>query len=274
MIIKQDPKRLPPPGRRVDISDLTADPIVTWQHRHYLSIVAIMSLVLPTVVAGLFWQDWWGGFVYAGLLRTFAIQQATFCVNSLAHWLGDQPFDDKHSPRDHLLTAVLTFGEGYHNFHHEFPADYRNAVEWYQYDPTKWTIWTCGCLRLACRLKRFRANEIEKGRVQQLQKRLDARRERLDWGVPLERLPVFEWEEFARSTKPLVLIEGVVHDVSGFVDDHPGGRAMITSVVGKDATALFNGGVYGHSNAARNLLSSMRVGVLRGGGEVEIWKSA
>lgn len=34
------------------------------------------------------------GFVYGGILRIFFVQQATFCVNSLAHWLGDQPFDD------------------------------------------------------------------------------------------------------------------------------------------------------------------------------------
>ena len=45
---------------------------------------------------------------------SFFIQQATFCVNSLAHWLGDQPFDDRNSPRDHVITALVTLGEGYH----------------------------------------------------------------------------------------------------------------------------------------------------------------
>jgi stearoyl-CoA desaturase (delta-9 desaturase) len=65
----------------------------------------------------------------------------------------------------------------------------------------------------------------------------------------------------------------VLHDVSGFIADHPGGKALIASAVGKDATALFNGGVYEHSNAAHNLLSTMRIGILRGGQEVEIWKT-
>ena len=87
-----------------------------------------MALILPTMVCGLGWNDWLGGFVYAGILRIFFIQQATFCVNSLAHWLGDQPFDDRNSPRDHVITALVTLGEGYHNFHHEFPSDYRNAI--------------------------------------------------------------------------------------------------------------------------------------------------
>jgi len=79
--------------------------------------------------------------------------QSTFCVNSLAHWLGESPFDDKHSPRDHLVTALVTIGEGYHNFHHQFPMDYRNAIKWYQYDPTKWFIWVCQQLGLASHLK-------------------------------------------------------------------------------------------------------------------------
>jgi fatty-acid desaturase len=79
--------------------------------------------------------------------------QSTFCVNSLAHWLGETPFDDKHTPRDHLITALVTIGEGYHNFHHQFPMDYRNAIKWYQYDPTKWFIWVCQQLGLASHLK-------------------------------------------------------------------------------------------------------------------------
>jgi stearoyl-CoA desaturase (delta-9 desaturase) len=49
---------------------------------------------------------------------------------------------------------------------------------------------------------------------------------------------------------------------------------MIKAWIGKDATAVFNGGIYNHSNAAHNLLSTMRIGVVRGGMEVEVWKRA
>jgi stearoyl-CoA desaturase (delta-9 desaturase) len=273
MIMKQNPKRI----GRTDISDLNENSIVVWQHRNYVSVVLTMGLVVPALVAYLGWGDFWGGLVYAGILRIFFVQQATFCVNSLAHWLGDQPFDDRNSPRDHVITALVTLGEGYHNFHHEFPSDYRNAIEWWQYDPTKWFIWTMKKLGLAYNLKQFRSNEIEKGHVQQLQKKLDQKRSRLDWGVPLEQLPVMEWDDYvdqAKNGRALISVAGVVHDISGFIEDHPGGRAMINSGIGKDATAMFNGGVYNHSNAAHNLLSTMRVGVIRGGMEVEIWKRA
>ncbi|KLJ06872.1 acyl-CoA desaturase [Blastomyces silverae] len=272
MIMKQNPKLL----GRTDVSDLKEDPVVMWQHRHYLLTVVMMGLAVPMLVAGFGWGDWWGGFIYSGILRIFFIQQATFCVNSLAHWLGEQPFDDRNSPRDHIVTALVTLGEGYHNFHHEFPSDYRNAIEWYQYDPTKWTIWLWKQVGLAHHLKQFRSNEIEKGRLQQLQKKVDRTRLRLDWGRPLEELPVMEWEEYVEQAqgRGLVAIAGVVHDVTGFIKEHPGGKAMIQSGIGKDATAIFNGGIYNHSNAAHNLLSTMRVGVIRGGAEVEIWKRA
>jgi len=128
---------------------------------------------------------------------------------------------------------------------------------------------------LAYDLKQFRSNEIEKGRLQQQQKKLDQKRGKLDWGVPLEQLPVMEWDDYVDQTsngRALVAVAGVVHDVTAFVNEHPGGRAMIRSGIGKDATAMFNGGVYFHSNAAHNLVSTMRVGVIRGGMEVEIWK--
>ena len=273
MVFKQNPKKM----GRTDITDLNEDPVVVWQHKNYLKVVITMALVFPTFVCGLCWNDWLGGFIYAGILRIFFIQQATFCVNSLAHWIGEQPFDDRNSPRDHVLTAIVTLGEGYHNFHHEFPSDYRNAIEWYQYDPTKWSIWVWKQLGLAHNLKQFRQNEIEKGRLQQMQKKLDQKRASLDWGIPLDQLPVISWDDFiaqSKDGKALVAIAGVIHDVSDFIKDHPGGRALISSAIGKDATAVFNGGVYNHSNAAHNLLGTMRVGVLRGGCEVEIWKRA
>jgi stearoyl-CoA desaturase (delta-9 desaturase) len=112
--------------------------------------------------------------------------------------------------------------------------------------------------------------------LQQEQKALDKKRSTLDWGLPLSQLPIISWDDFQNRCKDggemLVAVAGVIHDVADFVGDHPGGRSLIKSAVGKDATGIFNGGVYEHSNAAHNLLATMRVGVLRGGQEVEVWK--
>ena len=181
MLTKANPKN----RARADISDLSTDWIVTFQHRHYLLMMLVSAFVVPTLTAGLFWGDYWGGFIYGGILKSFFIQQVTFCINSLAHWIGVQPFDDRRTPRDHALTAVFTFGEGYHNFHHEFPSDYRNALKWYQYDPTKIVIWVLSKLGLAWNLKKFSQNAIEQGLVQQQQKKLDRMKAKLNWGCLL-----------------------------------------------------------------------------------------
>ncbi|CAG8725334.1 4437_t:CDS:1, partial [Racocetra fulgida] len=70
-----------------------------------------------------------------------------------------------------------------------------------------------------------------------------------------------------------ICIEGIIHDVSEFIEEHPGGRSIIAASIGKDMTTSFNGGVYDHSNAARNLMASLRVGIIAGGGEVESRKT-
>lgn len=119
--------------------------------------------------------------------------QSTFCINSIAHWLGTAPYDDVQTPRDHLLSAILTMGEGYHNFHHQFPMDYRNAFLWYQYDPTKWFIALCEKIGLASHLRVFPNNEISKGRLAMKLKKLKEAQDSLDWPTPLEKLPVVSW---------------------------------------------------------------------------------
>jgi stearoyl-CoA desaturase (Delta-9 desaturase) len=123
------------------------------------------------------------------------VHHATFCVNSLAHYFGDHTFDDRRSPRDHFITAILSLGEGYHNFHHEFPQDYRNAIKFYQYDPTKWLIRFLSYFGLTRHLKKFPDNEIKKGMILMEQKKLDERKFLIQWGKEISKLPVFTFEE-------------------------------------------------------------------------------
>ena len=262
MLVKPNPRH----RARADISDLTKDWVVRYQHQHYLSIMLFLAFVFPTLIAGYFWGDYWGGFIYSGIVRVFTIQQVTFCVNSLAHYVGAQPFDDRRTPRDHVLTALITFGEGYHNYHHEFPTDYRNAIKWYQYDPTKVTIWLLSKVGLTWNLKTFPENTVAQGIYQQKLKKLNQLKAQIKWGHDVSKLPVWDEQEFNERGKKegLILISGIIHDAKLFVKDHPGGQALIRASLGKDASEAFNGAVYAHSNAAHNLLANMRVAVLSG----------
>jgi len=271
MYLKQNPERI----GRADISDLNADPLLQHQHKYYGLWALTCGFVISTIVPGIGWGDWRGGFFFSTILRLVFVHHATFCVNSLAHYLGDSPYDDKHTPRDHFITAILSLGEGYHNFHHEFPQDYRNAIRFYQYDPTKWIIRLSSFIGMTFNLKRFPENEVQKGQVMMKQEKLDILKSKLDWGTPLDKLPVFTFEEFQKiaQTNNWILVEGVIYDVSDYINEHPGGVAIMKSGIGKDMTTSFNGGVYDHSNAARNLMARFRTGVVSGGGEVESRKT-
>ncbi|KAH0579036.1 hypothetical protein H2248_003197 [Termitomyces sp. 'cryptogamus'] len=264
MIFKSDLR-----SGQVDVSDLSKDKLIQWQHRWYFLNAFVFGYILPTLVPGLLWNDWLGGLCLSGALRMTVVHHCVFCINSIAHYLGSASYDDALSPRDHLLSAILTLGEGYHNFHHQFPMDYRNAFLWYQYDPTKWFIATCAVIGLASHLRRFPSNEITKGALSMKLKELQKIQESLTWPTSSEKLPVVTWETFQEESmrSTLILVSGFIHDVSSFVDGHPGGRNLLLKNSGKDMTTAFFGGVYAHSNAAHNLLAMMRIGILAGGGE-------
>jgi len=260
MLLKQDPTKI----GRAGIEDLNADPWVRWQHRNYGILAFAMGVVFPTAVCGL-WGDLWAGYFYAAILRQVLVHHSTFMVNSLAHFWGLAPFADEHTPRDSILTALLTFGEGYHNFHHEFPHDYRNAIKFYQYDPTKWVIKALSYIGQTYDLKVFDEEIVSKGQIQMKQKELDRLKAKIDWGTPAEELPVISravFDKVLTEGHKLIIINDRVHDVTDFAEEHPGGTKFIEVYSGKDATKAFMGEVYYHSNAAKNVLAKLMIGTI------------
>lgn len=141
-----------PPATFENIPDLLRDPLIVFQDRYYYLLAFGVGFLLPMAVASV-WKDPWGGLLLAGVLRVVFNHHATFLINSLCHFFGKQPFSDQNSSRDNGLIAFLTYGEGYHNFHHAFQADYRNGFRPYHWDPTKWTIWALKWMGLAHHLR-------------------------------------------------------------------------------------------------------------------------
>lgn len=133
--------------------DLQRDPVVMFQHRHYVLLTTVMNLGLP-VLLGWWLGDIIGTVVLVGLLRLVVNHHFTFFINSLAHFWGSRPYTEENSARDNPVLAFLTYGEGYHNYHHLFQNDYRNGIRWYHWDPTKWLISGCARVGLASRLQR------------------------------------------------------------------------------------------------------------------------
>ena len=136
-------------------SRLRQDAVVMWQHRYYLPIV--LSGLGLTFIVGFLYNGWMGGlgcFLLAGVGRTFAVLNSTFCINSICHLWGSQPHGQANSSRDSWLVSLMTFGEGFHNYHHTYQSDYRNGPRWYNFDPSKWLIFGLSRIGLASSLRK------------------------------------------------------------------------------------------------------------------------
>ena len=183
--------------------DLQRDPMVMFQHRYYVPLAVGLNFALPLAI-GFAVGDPLGVFLLAGLLRLVVNHHFTFFINSLAHMWGSQPYTDENSARDNGALALITYGEGYHNFHHIFQNDYRNGVRWWQYDPSKWLIATLSGLGLASDLKRVPDMWIQRAQVAMQFKRMERALERKRaHDEHFERLKARVGEEAAAFRKAL-----------------------------------------------------------------------
>lgn len=133
------------------VKDLDKNRRVVFQDRYYLPLTILVNLLV--VGLGCLFVDPLTSFYAGFLLRVFCIHHCTWFINSLAHVWGSRTFAKELSAVDNALLAVLTFGEGYHNYHHAFASDYRNGICWYHFDPTKWLVWLASRLGLASKLR-------------------------------------------------------------------------------------------------------------------------
>ena len=187
------------PATRLDYknaADLLADPVVMFQHKHYLAVAFGMNIGV-TLLLGLAYGDVWGFVLVAGFLRLVVNHHVTFFINSLAHWWGRQPYTKENTARDNDFLAFLTYGEGYHNFHHIFQWDYRNGIRWWQFDPTKWVIAASEKLGLASDLKRVPEFKIQRA---MLERQIECAQEELAAvAKPENQSRLAEWQKLLEA---------------------------------------------------------------------------
>ncbi|MDF1752229.1 MAG: fatty acid desaturase [Verrucomicrobiales bacterium] len=206
ILFRQDPT--PPMD---NVTDLRKDKLVMWQYRWDKVIALVAGLLVPSIL-GYLWQGSWvgalGGFLISGVLRIFVVQQSTFFINSLCHTVGRRPYCSNSSARDSFLMSLFTFGEGYHNYHHEFQHDYRNGVKPWNFDPTKWAIWTLEKLGLAKDLRRVPRSKIILAEMHAARNSAEKELQRI------EQLPDCDWKEKAiKSLKNLIeRIQGIYEE--------------------------------------------------------------
>lgn len=84
-------------------------------------------------------------------------------------------------------------------------------------------------------------------------------------------LKVYQMDEISKhnTTDDLwIVYNGLVYDVSKFIDEHPGGEEVVVDVAGTDATEAFDD--IGHSDDAHDILKGLLIGKLEGGVTKEI----
>ncbi|KAF6213876.1 hypothetical protein GE061_011601 [Apolygus lucorum] len=150
-------------GKLIDMSDLENDPIVMFQHKYYLYLMPIFTFILPAMVPVYFCgTDIWYAFYMYSITRWTLVLHGTWCVNSVAHMIGCKPYDRFISATQNVWVSFFVLGEGWHNYHHAFPWDYKASEFPYYVNITTLLIDVCARIGWAYDLKTVKQDVIDK----------------------------------------------------------------------------------------------------------------
>jgi len=235
-------------GRSVYMDDLNENKILKFQHENQAWFGPFMCFIFPALITGLITGEYMKGLWVCGFARYMLTLHATWCVNSLAHLWGDRPYLPNILPRENLLVSILAAGEGWHNYHHAYPYDYRTSeYGLWQHNPTTFFIDGFASLgmvwgRLAHKMKKKGEDDI------------------------LPNINRNDFEVMSAQSACWLLIDGYVYDVTTFIGQklHPGGSKIISQYFGQDVSDIFHNGEstkqHKHTPAALNLLKTYCIG--------------
>ncbi|XP_022123190.2 acyl-CoA Delta-9 desaturase isoform X1 [Pieris rapae] len=150
-------------GHTIDMSDLKADPILRFQKKHYMILMPIACFLMPTYVPTLWGETLWNAYFVCSIFRYVYVLNVTWLVNSAAHKWGSKPYDKNINPVETKPVSLVVLGEGFHNYHHVFPWDYKTAeLGNYSLNITKLFIDTMAKIGWAYDLKTVSTEVIEK----------------------------------------------------------------------------------------------------------------
>lgn len=140
--------------------------------------------------------------------------------NGFVHWNGPKPYDATSTATDNVLYNIFTLGEGFHNYHHTFPFDYRNNENsslWYINSLSTFFIDLCGLFGLVYDKKTATSDMIRR--------RVLKTGDGSHWIAKREAVRILESDNISESQdKPLILesLSEVMKDVKSlqekFVD--------------------------------------------------------
>ncbi|KAL4704467.1 hypothetical protein ACJJTC_019566 [Scirpophaga incertulas] len=115
-------------GSQMDMSDIENDPVLRFYDRHFGKFKLLFCYILPTILGIWLWdEDWKCAVAWQCFIRFLGMFHSELTVNSLAHAYGYKPYNKDIIPAENRFVATCTLGEGWHNYHHAFPFDYKAA---------------------------------------------------------------------------------------------------------------------------------------------------
>ncbi|MBF2098073.1 MAG: acyl-CoA desaturase [Gloeomargaritaceae cyanobacterium C42_A2020_066] len=126
--------------------DIADDPFYQFMENNLLLIQIAFAVVLyllggwPFVV--------WGIFV-----RLVVVYHCTWLVNSATHKFGYRTYESGDRSTNCWWVAVLTYGEGWHNNHHNFQYSARHGLKWWEVDLTWMMVRLLQSLGLATKVR-------------------------------------------------------------------------------------------------------------------------
>jgi len=108
---------------KTDISDLKKNKLLIFQNKYFDFIW--MFLLLITFFIMNIWNESISNMFYSNFIRIAIVLNLTWCINSFAHYFGDKPHNKNLKASNNSLLGFLILGEGWHNYHHSYPKDYR-----------------------------------------------------------------------------------------------------------------------------------------------------
>lgn len=152
-------------GQQIDMSDLQSDSVVMFQRKYYKYLAPFFGIIVPTVIPTM-WNEPLSQAFFVTMLRYVVSLHQTWLVNSAAHTFGNRPYDKYIKPRESSLISWLTIGEGFHNYHHTFPQDYRASEYGFTvFSFTTFFINCCASLGLATNCTTISSEAIERRRL-------------------------------------------------------------------------------------------------------------
>ncbi|CAH0687798.1 unnamed protein product [Spodoptera exigua] len=115
-------------GKQMDMSDIENDPLIQFYERNFTMLKLVFCYILPTMLGVWLWnEDWKCAVAWQCFIRFLGMFHSELTVNSLAHAYGYKPYNKNIVPAENRFVATCTLGEGWHNYHHAFPFDYKAA---------------------------------------------------------------------------------------------------------------------------------------------------